>query len=50
VTVRAEIARPLIDDIRDGSLVLAWCPDERWLKASRYTFLVKLGCWFMPRR
>jgi hypothetical protein len=34
--VRAEIARPLIDGIRDGSLVLAWYPDEQWLKASRY--------------
>lgn len=34
--VRDEIARDLIDRIRDGSLVLAWYPDPAWQTGSPY--------------
>jgi L,D-transpeptidase-like protein len=32
--VRPAIARPLIDSIRDGSLVVAYYPDQSWLRNS----------------
>lgn len=32
--VRPAIARPLIDTIRDGSLVVAYYPDQAWLRSS----------------
>lgn len=34
--VRPAIARPLIDTIRDGSLVVAYYPDQSWLRSSAY--------------
>ncbi|WP_397448023.1 murein L,D-transpeptidase catalytic domain family protein [Pseudomonas sp. NA-150] len=34
--VRPEIARPLIDALKDGQLVLAYYPDPQWLSGSRY--------------
>ena len=35
--VRDEIARELIDSIKDGSLVFAYYPDQRYLASSQYT-------------
>ena len=34
--VRDEISQELIDEIKDGSLLLAYHPDEPWRKKSRY--------------
>jgi hypothetical protein len=34
--VRPEIARKLIDALRDGGLVFAYYPDTRWLNTSKY--------------
>jgi hypothetical protein len=34
--VRREIARPLIDAIKGGSVVFAFYPDETWLASSRF--------------
>lgn len=34
--VRAEVARPLIDRIKGGSLVFAYYPDDDWLGDSRF--------------
>ena len=34
--VSEEVARPLIDTIKDGSLVFAYYPDERWLGGSKF--------------
>lgn len=33
--VRTEIARPLIDDLRDGQLLFAYYPDPEWLARSQ---------------
>ena len=35
--VRPAIAHNLIDTIRDGSLVVAYYPDQRWLQNSAFT-------------
>jgi hypothetical protein len=32
--VRPQVARELIDSLRDGQLLFAWYPDPRWLEAS----------------
>jgi hypothetical protein len=34
--VRPEVARKLIETIRDGSLIVAYYPDARWLGASAF--------------
>jgi hypothetical protein len=34
--VRSELARPLLDRVKGGSLVFAYYPDPEWLEASRY--------------
>ena len=34
--VRQEVARPVIDALKGGSLVFAYYPDQRWLHESRY--------------
>lgn len=34
--VREEVARPLIDDLKQGHLLFAWHPDDARLPASRY--------------
>ena len=34
--LRPAIARTVIDTIKDGSLVFAYYPDQRWLKGSRF--------------
>jgi L,D-transpeptidase catalytic domain len=34
--LRPAVARELIDTIKEGSLVFAYYPDERWLKSSRF--------------
>ncbi len=34
--VRPEIARKLIDALKDGGLVFAYYPDTRWLNTSKY--------------
>jgi L,D-transpeptidase catalytic domain len=34
--VRPEIAQPLIDAMKDGQLVFAYYPDQRWLNASSF--------------
>jgi hypothetical protein len=34
--VREEVARPVIDTLKGGSLLFAYYPDEHWLHASRY--------------
>ena len=34
--VRPAVARPLIDTIRDGSLVVAYYPDQSWLRSSTF--------------
>jgi hypothetical protein len=34
--VRSEIARPVIDTLKGGSLVFAYYPDSHWLRDSRY--------------
>jgi L,D-transpeptidase catalytic domain len=34
--LRTAIARIVIDTIKDGSLVFAYYPDERWLRGSRF--------------
>lgn len=39
--VRADIARPLIDSIRNGAFVFAYYPDADWLKNSQ---LLQPGC------
>lgn len=37
--VRSEVARPMIDTLKDGQLLFAYYPDGEWLKHSRL-----LGC------
>jgi hypothetical protein len=37
--VRPQVARELIDTLRDGQLIFAWYPDPQWLAASPH-----LGC------
>jgi L,D-transpeptidase catalytic domain len=32
--VRASVARPLIDDLKDGQYVFAYYPDAEWLQRS----------------
>lgn len=34
--VRDKVARPLIDTIKDGSLLFSYYPDENWLGGSKY--------------
>jgi hypothetical protein len=34
--LRPSVAREVIDTIKEGSLVFAYYPDERWLRASRF--------------
>lgn len=34
--VRPEIARQLIDAVRDGAVLFAYYPDEKWLRSSRF--------------
>jgi hypothetical protein len=34
--VRPEVARPLIDTLKDGSLLFAYFPDRKWLSQSRF--------------
>jgi L,D-transpeptidase catalytic domain len=34
--VRPEVARPLIDTLKDGSLLFAYYPDRKWLSQSRF--------------
>lgn len=34
--VSQKVAKPLIDTIRDDTVVLAWYPDSRWLKQSSW--------------
>jgi hypothetical protein len=34
--VRPELARPLIDAVKDGGFVFAYYPDPGWLQASTY--------------
>jgi hypothetical protein len=34
--VRREVARPVIDALKGGSLLFAYYPDQRWLHESRY--------------
>jgi hypothetical protein len=34
--LRPAVARTLIDTIKDGSLVFAYYPDQKWLKSSRF--------------
>jgi len=34
--LRPEISRPLIDAVKNGSLVFAYSPDPEWLKTSKY--------------
>jgi hypothetical protein len=34
--VRAVVARELIDQVKGGSLVFAYYPDQQWLNSSRF--------------
>ena len=34
--VRPEISRKLIDTVKEGGLLFAYYPDERWLRQSAY--------------
>jgi len=34
--VRTEVAKPLIDTIKDGSFLFVYYPDEEWLRSSGY--------------
>ena len=34
--VRAEVARPMIDTVKEGSAIFAYYPDDRWLSSSKY--------------
>ncbi|HXG55418.1 MAG TPA: murein L,D-transpeptidase catalytic domain family protein [Vicinamibacterales bacterium] len=34
--LRPEISRPLIDAVKNGSLLFAYSPDAKWLKTSKY--------------
>lgn len=41
--VRPEVSRQLIDDIKDGSLVFTYFPDEGWLQRSPYLAKARTG-------
>ena len=41
--VRPEVSRQLIDDIRDGSLVFTYFPDDGWLQRSPYLAKARTG-------
>ncbi|WP_426138966.1 murein L,D-transpeptidase catalytic domain family protein [Pseudomonas sp. DWP3-1-2] len=34
--VRPQVARQVIDNLKDGQFMFAWYPDQRWLKSSAY--------------
>ncbi|MEO8677654.1 MAG: murein L,D-transpeptidase catalytic domain family protein [Vicinamibacterales bacterium] len=34
--IRADVAREMIDRVKDGGLVFAYYPDQDWLKSSKY--------------
>ena len=34
--VRPQVARQVIDKLKDGQFMFAWYPDQRWLKSSAY--------------
>ena len=37
--VRTEVAKPMIDTLKQGQLVFAYYPDPKWLQGSQF-----LGC------
>ncbi|MNO01544.1 hypothetical protein D3C81_2217060 [compost metagenome] len=34
--VRPQVARQVIDKLKDGQFMFSWYPDQRWLKSSPY--------------
>jgi hypothetical protein len=47
--VRSEIARPVIDALKGGSLLFAYYPDSRWLHESQYLSCATPGSTADPR-
>jgi hypothetical protein len=34
--VRPQVARQVVDNLKNGQFMFAWYPDQRWLKSSAY--------------